>query len=138
MRYGIPDYRLPQNVLDSDIDYILNSGVKVVLDSNVGESIKIDDLTKQYDAVYISIGAHDDKKIGCDGENSINVVSAVKMLRDVGEGNAPDLAGKRVCVIGGGNVAMDATRTPFTVTSRISSRGRVFSTTGRSMFRSIL
>ena len=111
LRYGIPDYRLPQNVLDSDIDYILNSGVKVVLDSNVGESIKIDDLTKQYDAVYISIGAHDDKKIGCDGENSVNVVSAVKMLRDVGEGNAPDLAEKRVCVIGGGNVAMDATRT---------------------------
>ena len=111
LRYGIPDYRLPEDVLDSDIDYILKSGVKVVLDSYVGGNVKIDDLTKEYDAVYISIGAHDDKKIGCPGEDSNNVVSAVKMLRDVGEGNAPNLDGKRVCVVGGGNVAMDATRT---------------------------
>lgn len=111
LRYGIPDYRLPEKVLDSDIDYILKTGVKVVLDSYVGESVKIDDLKQQYDAIYISIGAHDDKKVGCDGEDSKNVISAVKMLRDVGEGNAPNLEGKRVCVIGGGNVAMDATRT---------------------------
>lgn len=117
LRYGIPDYRLPQDILDSDIDYILNTGVEVVLDTSVGDDsgngydINIEDLKKKYDAVYISIGAHDDKKIGCPGEDSVNVVSAVKMLREVGEGNIPDLEGKRVCVIGGGNVAMDATRT---------------------------
>lgn len=117
LRYGIPDYRLPQDVLDSDIDYILNTGVKVILDTTVGDKkedkncIDIEELKKEYDAVYISIGAHDDKKIGCEGEDAINVISAVKMLRDVGSGKALDLEGKTVCVIGGGNVAMDATRT---------------------------
>lgn len=111
LRYGIPDYRLPQDVLDKDIQYILDTGVETVMDTAIGEDITMDDLKQQYDAVYISIGAHGDKKLGIDGENSTNVVSAVEMLRGIGEGDIPDLAGKRVCVIGGGNVAMDATRT---------------------------
>ena len=64
-----------------------------------------------FDAVYIAIGAHTDKKLGLEGEDSANVISAVELLRGVGEGNSPDFTGKRVCVIGGGNVAMDATRT---------------------------
>jgi NADPH-dependent glutamate synthase beta subunit-like oxidoreductase len=111
LRYGIPDYRLPQDILDSDIKYILDTGVETVFDTCIGEDITMDDLKKQYDAVYISIGAHDDKKLGIEGENSKNVISAVEMLRGVGAGVIPDLAGKRVCIIGGGNVAMDATRT---------------------------
>jgi NADPH-dependent glutamate synthase beta subunit-like oxidoreductase len=111
LRYGIPDYRLPQDILDADIKYILDTGVETVLDTCIGEEITMDDLKKQYDAVYISIGAHDDKKLGIEGEDSVHVISAVQMLRGVGAGVIPDLAGKRVCVIGGGNVAMDATRT---------------------------
>ncbi|MDO4623533.1 MAG: NAD(P)-binding protein [Eubacteriales bacterium] len=108
LRYGIPDYRLPQDVLDKDIQYILDTGVKVETDVTITD---IDKLKASFDAVYISIGAHDDKKLGIEGENSEGVVSAVHMLRGVGEGNIPDLKGKRVCVIGGGNVAMDASRT---------------------------
>ena len=69
------------------------------------------DIQKQYDAVYLSIGASGDKKLGIEGEDSVGVLSAVEMLRSIGEGHAPDFAGKRVCVIGGGNVSMDATRT---------------------------
>ncbi len=111
LRYGIPDYRLPQDVLDKDIQYILDTGVEVRLDTPVGNELTIEQLKAEYDAVYISIGAHDDKKLGIEGEDSQNVVSAVQMLRHIGEGDIPDLAGKRVCVIGGGNVAMDATRT---------------------------
>lgn len=111
LRYGIPDYRLPPEVLDKDIQYILDTGVETVTGTNVGADITMDELKQQYDAVYISIGAHDDKKLGIPGEEYENVVSAVGMLRGIGEGEAPDLAGKRVCVIGGGNVAMDATRT---------------------------
>lgn len=111
LRYGIPDYRLPQNILDKDIQYILDSGVETVLNTTIGEDISMEELKRQYDAVYISIGAHDDRKLGIEGEDCNNVVSAVSMLRNVGEGNVPDLAGKRICVIGGGNVAMDATRT---------------------------
>lgn len=108
LRYGIPDYRLPQDVLDSDIQYILDTGVEVVLNTVVDD---IDAIKAQYDAVYISIGAHDDKRLGIDGEDAEGVISAVHMLRSVGEGNAPDLRGKNVVVIGGGNVAMDANRT---------------------------
>ena len=111
LRYGIPDYRLPQDVLDSDINYILNLGVEVVLNTSVGKDITLDELKKKYDAVYVSIGAHDDKKLRIEGEDSDGVISAVTMLRAAGEGNPPDMKGKRVVVVGGGNVAMDATRT---------------------------
>ncbi len=111
LRYGIPDYRLPQSVLDNDIDFILKTGIKVKTGVNVGEDIGVEELKKEYDALYLSIGAHDDRKLGIDGEDARNVVPAVSMLRQVGEGHRPDLAGKRVCVVGGGNVAMDATRT---------------------------
>lgn len=111
LRYGIPDYRLPPDVLDKDIQYILDTGVKAIVDTSIGTDTTVDALKAQYDAVYISIGAHDDKKLGIEGEGSNGVVSAVQMLRGIGEGNVPDLNGKNVCVIGGGNVAMDATRT---------------------------
>ena len=111
LRYGIPDYRLPQDILDKDIQYILDTGVNVNLDTNIGEDITIGDLKTKYDAVYISIGAHDDKKLRRDGEDGKGVISAVKMLRQVGEGEHMDFSGKHVVVIGGGNVAMDATRT---------------------------
>ena len=111
LRYGIPDYRLPQDVLDGDIDYILETGIEVKLNTNIGKDITIEDLKKQYDAVYVSIGAHDDKKLKIKGEEGKGVLSAVEMLREVGEGRRMDFAGKNVVVIGGGNVAMDATRT---------------------------
>lgn len=111
LRYGIPDYRLPQDVLDSDIQYILDCGVTAECNVSVGKDISFEEIRKQYDAVYLAIGAHNDKKLGIEGEDSKNVVSAVEMLRKAGEGNAESLSGKRVVVIGGGNVAMDATRT---------------------------
>ena len=111
LRYGIPDYRLPQEKLDADIEFILSTGIEVHTDTSIGRDIEFSDIENQYDAVYISIGAHNDKKIGIDGENSIGVHAAVQLLRDIGEGRVPDFHGKRVCVIGGGNVSMDATRT---------------------------
>jgi len=111
LRYGIPDYRLPQDVLDRDINQILSTGIQVHTDTSVGKDIQMEDIQNNFDAVYISIGAHADKKLGLEGEDAKNVVSAVELLRGVGEGHAPDFTGKRVCIIGGGNVSMDATRT---------------------------
>ena len=111
LRYGIPDYRLPQEKLDRDIEFILSTGIEVHTDTAIGRDIEFSEIENQYDAVYISIGAHNDKKIGIDGENSVGVHAAVQLLRDIGEGRVPDFRGKRVCVIGGGNVSMDATRT---------------------------
>lgn len=111
LRYGIPDYRLPQNVLDRDINHILSAGIAVHTGVSVGKDLPMENLQNSFDAVYISIGAHTDKKLGLEGEDSKNVISAVELLRGVGEGRAPDFTGKRVCVVGGGNVSMDATRT---------------------------
>ena len=111
LRYGIPDYRLPQEVLERDIEHILTTGINVIADVSIGRDVTMEDIQKSYDAVYISIGAHNDKKIGIEGEDAENVVSAVSLLRRIDEGNAPDFTGKRICVIGGGNVSMDATRT---------------------------
>lgn len=111
LRYGIPDYRLPQEVLDRDIDHILTAGVQVHTGVSIGRDLTMENIQNSFDAVYISIGAHADKKLGLEGEDSKNVISAVELLRGIGEGNVPDFTGKRVCVVGGGNVSMDATRT---------------------------
>lgn len=67
-------------------------------------------MRKEYDAVYVSIGAQSDKKVGIEGEESKNVYSAVDLLGSIGSDNPPDFTGKRVVVIGGGNVAMDCVR----------------------------
>ena len=113
LRYGIPNYRLPREKLQEDIDAILSTGVEIHLNTSIGSGegqISLVSLQKQFDAVYIAIGAHTDKKVGMEGEDAEGVISAVEMLRSAGDGNYPDLKGKKVCVVGGGNVAMDVTR----------------------------
>ena len=109
LRYGIPSYRLPRERLQAEIDWILSAGIDVELDHSVnGEELAY--LRDEFDAVYLAIGAHSDKKLGLPGEEAPGVESAVKMLRAIGDDALPDLSGQRVCVIGGGNVAMDVTR----------------------------
>ena len=109
--YGIPAYRLPRERLNRDIDCILSTGVEVKLNTKVGEGeYTMERLREEYDAVYIAIGAHTDKKVGIEGEDAENVISAVSFLGGIGDGIVPDFRGKRVCIIGGGNVAMDCTR----------------------------
>ena len=110
LRYGIPNYRFPRERLQEDIDCILSTGVEIKYNTKIGEAITIDDLRKEYDAVYVSIGAQSDKKVGVEGEESGNVYSAVDLLGSIGSDNPPDFTGKRVVVIGGGNVAMDCVR----------------------------
>ena len=111
LRYGIPDYRLPQEVLDRDIAYILSAGIQVHTGVSIGKDLPMETIRSSFDAVYISIGAHADKKLGLEGEDSTNVISAVEFLRGIGEGDVPNFTGKKICIIGGGNVSMDATRT---------------------------
>ena len=113
LRYGIPNYRFPRERLNEDIEAILSTGVEVHTGVTVGneqDDISFEQLRAEYDAVYIAIGAHTDKKIGIEGEESKGVISAVEMLRSIGDENPPDFKGKRVIVVGGGNVAMDCTR----------------------------
>lgn len=111
LRYGIPAYRFPRELLDEEIESILSLGIEVKTGVSVAKDIPFEDIQKEYDSVYIAIGAHQDKKTGIPGEDSKNVISAVEMLREIGDDKMPDFTGKKIVVIGGGNVAMDATRT---------------------------
>jgi len=110
LRYGIPSYRLPREELQRDIDAILSTGIKVRLGADIGGGIPLDELRGQYDALFIAIGAHTEKKLELEGENLRGVVSAVQMLGGIGDGKLPDFGGRRVIVVGGGNVAMDVAR----------------------------
>jgi len=113
LRYGIPSYRFPRERLQEDIDAILSTGVEVHLNTRIGSGvgeIPFGQLRREYDAVYVAIGAHTDKKIGIEGEDSRGVISAVEMLRRIGDEEMPDFKDKTVVVVGGGNVAMDCTR----------------------------
>lgn len=111
LRYGIPNYRLPKDRLDDDIQAILKTGVKVIYGKRIGTDMTIQSLRSEYDAVLITIGASTDKKLGIEGEDAKGVISAVQFLRDVGKNQNWDLSGQEVAVIGGGNVSMDAVRT---------------------------
>lgn len=111
LRYGIPNYRLPRERLQWDIDAILSAGVEVKLDYDVSTPEAIAEIRENYDATYISIGSHNAKSIGIPGEYAKGVIPAVEMLRGIGDDSMPDFKNKTVIVIGGGNVAMDVART---------------------------
>jgi NADPH-dependent glutamate synthase beta subunit-like oxidoreductase len=110
LRYGIPNYRLPRKRLEEDIEAIISTGVEIKTGITIGNDVSLADLKNEYDAIYIAIGAHTDKKIGIEGEESKGVISAVEMLRAIGDNILPDFTDKVVVVVGGGNVAMDVTR----------------------------
>ncbi len=111
LRYGIPNYRLPKDRLDEDINGILATGnIEVKYNVAVGTDVSMEQLLDEFHAVYIAIGAQVGKSVKVDGVNSNGVYSAVDMLGEIGRGNIPDYTGKRVVVVGGGNVAMDCAR----------------------------
>jgi NADPH-dependent glutamate synthase beta subunit-like oxidoreductase len=111
LRYGIPGYRLPNDRLQYDLDAVLATGITVKLNTDIGEDTTYKELRDTFDAVYIAIGAHMNKKLGIEGEDKEGVISAVELLRKIGDGIMPDYTGKKVVIVGGGNVAMDAART---------------------------
>ena len=114
LRYGIPAYRFPRERLQEDIDAILSTGVTVHMNVNVGKDVTIRELHERFDAVYVAIGAQTNKESGLKADGELKdscVVSAVEMLRNVDTENQLNLKDKKVVVIGGGNVAMDCTRT---------------------------
>ena len=111
LRYGIPAYRFPRERLDEDIRGILNAGT---ITARCGEAVgahEMAEIADTYHAVYVSIGAQTGKSLRIDGVDAEGVVSAVDLLGAIGDGDYPDCTGKRVVVVGGGNVAMDCART---------------------------
>ena len=111
MRYGIPAYRFPRAELDREINWIISQGVEVHCNTSVPNDITFEKLQEDNDAVYLAIGAHVEKSIGLEGEKAEGVLSAVEMLRAIGDGFLNDFSGDRIVVVGGGNVAMDVART---------------------------
>jgi len=112
MRVGIPEYRLPRDLLGSEIDLIRQAGVEIRCNTRI-ESI--DDLLKDgYDAVYLGVGAHKGMRIGVDGEDLPGVMDGATFLREANLGRKVDIKG-RVAIIGGGNAAMDAARVSLRV-----------------------
>lgn len=106
---GIPDYRLPPQALQQDIRYIERLGVEIRLNTPIGKDITLEQLQGEFDAVYLAVGAHKSRRLGVEGENLDGVLNGVAFLRDVCFGKETGL-GKKVTVVGGGNVAIDAAR----------------------------
>jgi len=109
LRYGIPVYRLPREVLDAEIQRILDLGVELKCGVRVGQDITLDELRKEFAAVYLAIGAHRGRKMGIPGEDGAGVYTGTEFLAKVNEGEAV-AAGSKVVVIGGGDTAVDAAR----------------------------
>lgn len=110
LKYGIPQYRLPKEVLNKEIDIIVTMGAKLINNVRIGEDVTLEHLREQHDAVYLSIGCWESSPMKCAGEDLEGVMGGIHFLRNVIE-NKPTYIGQRVAIVGGGNTAMDACRT---------------------------
>ncbi len=111
LRYGIPDYRLPQTVLDWEIEDILRLEIEVKTNMALGRDFTLKDLKDQgYGAIFIATGAWMPRQMGIEGEDLEGVIKGVRFLKEVAEGKQPAI-GPRVVIVGGGNVAVDTART---------------------------
>ncbi len=110
LKLGIPRYRLPDSILNKEIEFIKKQGVEFKFGVRVGKDISFQELKNSYDAVFIGIGYHVGRKMGIPGEEGEGVFDAATLLRDVNLGKKVKI-GKKVLVVGGGDVAMDASRT---------------------------
>ncbi|HSB34569.1 MAG TPA: FAD-dependent oxidoreductase, partial [Nitrospirota bacterium] len=106
---AIPPYRLPREVLKEDIDDVVSKGIEVKTNCEIGKDVTFDDLTRKHDAVLVAIGLSQSRSIPVPGVDGPGVLLAIPYLTDVAFGKKPAL-GKKVLVIGGGNVAMDVAR----------------------------
>ncbi len=108
MRYGIPEYRLPRDVLDAEVSRLVDLGVRIVTDYKVVDLLA-DQAEGGFDAVFVAIGAHLSRRVDIPGRDASRIVDAVSFLRGVASGERP-VIGRKVAVYGGGNTAMDAAR----------------------------
>ena len=109
LRYGIPAYKLPRKILDAEIEAIKEMGVEIRCNTVIGRDIRLDALKNEYDALFIGIGAHGERKLGLQGEDADNVISGVRFLHLIHGGETVEV-GSGVVIIGGGDSAISAAR----------------------------
>ncbi len=117
LRYGIPAYRLPKDVIDKEVGILTEMGVKIKYSVKLGADYTIASLKEKFDAVFLGIGAWSGWNLGCSGDGATGVVSGIDMLYKVATGESVNL-GESVCVVGGGNTAIDAVRTAIRLGSK--------------------
>jgi len=109
---GIPEYKLPRETLEKELDVFRRMGIEFITNTTVGKDLSLQDLRDSgYQAIYVAVGAHGDRKLNVEGEDYQGVIAGVEFLRNVSLGQKLDLTDKKVVVVGGGNVAMDVSRT---------------------------
>ncbi|MCF8368373.1 MAG: FAD-dependent oxidoreductase [Bacteroidales bacterium] len=112
LRYGIPEYRLPNDILQKEVDNITELGVNIFYNKKLGENVSFNDIKSKYDAVILTIGSQKGTLIGCEGDDAENVFSGIDFLKEMEmSGKRYNFKGKKVAVVGGGNTAMDCCRT---------------------------
>jgi NADPH-dependent glutamate synthase beta subunit-like oxidoreductase/Pyruvate/2-oxoacid:ferredoxin oxidoreductase delta subunit len=109
LRYGIPEYRLPREIIDAEYQRIADCGVEFKTGVTIGQDITIENLKNDYDAVFVGIGAHKGRLLGCPGEDGEGVYTGTDFLRKANGNENPEI-GDNVVVIGGGDTAIDAAR----------------------------
>ena len=117
LRYGIPEYRLPKEVLDEEILTISKMGVEIITDTKIGADIPFETVREDFDAVLLGIGAWISTGVGCKGEDAEGVIGGIDFLRRVVRNEEIQL-GEKVAIVGGGNTAMDACRTAVRLGAR--------------------
>lgn len=112
LRYGIPEYRLPNDILQAEVDNITELGVNIFYNKKLGDNVSFKEIKSKYDAVILTIGSQKGTLIGCKGDDAENVFSGIDFLKEMEITGKPyDFKGKKVAVVGGGNTAMDCCRT---------------------------
>ena len=112
LRYGIPEYRLPNDILQKEVEAITRLGVDIYFNKRLGSDLSYSELKSRYDAVILTIGSQKGTLLGCSGEDAEGVFSGIDFLRNMEvTGQRYDFKGKKVAVVGGGNTAMDCCRT---------------------------
>jgi len=110
MRVGIPEYRLPRDILDREISLIEKMGVEIRFNTTIGEQVSLADLKKDFNAIFLAVSTHVSTKLGIEGEDLAGVKHGIDFLREVNLGRKVAV-GNKVAVVGGGNAAIDAART---------------------------
>jgi len=112
LRYGIPEYRLPNDVLDAEVKNITDLGVNIYYNKSLGNNLSYREIKEKYHASILTIGSQKGTLIGCEGDDAQNVFSGIDFLKNMEiTGKPADFKGKTVAVVGGGNTAMDCCRT---------------------------